>query len=280
MKIVEVNGVFEVLDEAQNVVVKTYKCEGDAKNYVAKMSSVSSVSSVKVNFPKSFSITKRFEFLSELTKMVIRNISPALIVTGEGGLGKSYSVMSELRQANLKEDEDYIIIKGFSTAKMLFRTLFENNGKLIIFDDCDSILTDKIALNILKAAVDSYDLRTVSWNAEFSLNESMPNSFDFVGRVVFISNISYDNFNQAIKSRCLNVDLQMDENDKIERMESILENILPEVPFNFKREALDFIAENKSLAQDLNMRTLEKVVKIRMSVSRDWKDLALYMLAR
>jgi hypothetical protein len=54
-------------------------------------------------------------------------------------------------------------IKGFSTAKNMFRTLYENNGSTIIFDDCDSILKDAIAINILKAALDSYDKRVITW---------------------------------------------------------------------------------------------------------------------
>ena len=37
------------------------------------------------------------------------------------------------------------MVKGYSTAKGLYRTLFENNGMVIIFDDCDSILKDDVA---------------------------------------------------------------------------------------------------------------------------------------
>ena len=39
-----------------------------------------------------FSINQRFNFLDNLTKMVIYDITPSLIVTGEGGLGKTHSV--------------------------------------------------------------------------------------------------------------------------------------------------------------------------------------------
>jgi hypothetical protein len=257
-------------------LVKTYKYETDAKNFVAKNKSTQTSS-----FTMKFSINKRFDFLDALTKMVIDNKTYSLIITGNGGLGKSYSVMQNIKKANLKEDE-YLFIKGFSTAKMLYRTLYENNGKLIIFDDCDSVLKDKIALNILKAALDSYSVRTISWNAEFSVNDSLPNSFEFTGRVIFISNLSYDDLDQAIKSRSMNVDLHMSPEDKIERMEHILKDVLPDFPYEVKRDALDLIKQYVNCIKDLNIRTLEKVTRIcGSSQSGDsWKELALYMITK
>jgi hypothetical protein len=214
--------------------------------------------------------------------MVIDNKTYSLIVTGEGGLGKSFSIKESIKKANLKEDE-YLFIKGFSTAKMLYRTFYENNGKLIIFDDCDSVLKDKIALNILKGALDSYSVRTISWNAEFPLHDSLPNSFEFRGRVIFISNLLYDNLDQALKSRSMNVDLHMSPEDKIERMEHILKDVLPDFPYEVKRDALDLIKQYLSYIRDLNVRTLEKVTRIRNAFSQSedsWKELALYMITK
>lgn len=36
----------------------------------------------------TYDINKRFEFLNQLTGLVVDGITPSLIVTGEGGLGK------------------------------------------------------------------------------------------------------------------------------------------------------------------------------------------------
>ena len=83
-----------------------------------------------------FSINQRFNFLDNLTKMVIYDITPSLIVTGEGGLGKTHSVSQSIGGAGL-ENSDYVFFKGYSTARGLYNTLYDNNGKLIIFDDCD-----------------------------------------------------------------------------------------------------------------------------------------------
>ena len=135
----------------------------------------------------TFNINQRFEFLNNLTTMVVNNATPSLIITGEGGLGKSHSVTETIKSNDLSDDE-YIFFKGYSTARGLYNTLYDNNGKLIIFDDCDSVLDDKVALNILKSALDSYEKRTISWMAKMNKNDEYPQQFEFTGRIIFISN--------------------------------------------------------------------------------------------
>ena len=148
----------------------------------------------------NFGINQRFEFLKNLTNMVICEISPSLIITGEGGLGKTYSVLETIGESFL-EKSGWVQFKGFSTARGLYNTLFDNNGKLIVFDDCDSILEDKVALNILKSALDSYDTRTISWMSKMNKSDEYPNQFNFTGRIIFISNKAKSSIDQAILSR-------------------------------------------------------------------------------
>jgi len=223
----------------------------------------------------NFGINQRFEFLKNLTNMVICEISPSLIITGEGGLGKTYSVLETIGESFL-EKSGWVQFKGFSTARGLYNTLFDNNGKLIVFDDCDSILEDKVALNILKSALDSYDTRTISWMSKMNKSDEYPNQFNFTGRIIFISNKAKSSIDQAILSRSLTVDLSMTKEEKIERMSHILENILPSYPVNVKKDALDFLSSEKS--HNLTIRSLIAVSKIRMTFQEGWRDMASYMI--
>jgi hypothetical protein len=135
----------------------------------------------------TFDINKRFTFLNQLTGLVVDGVSPSLIVTGEGGLGKTHSVMQVVNDKGLEKSE-YVVFKGYSTARGLYNSLYDNNGKVIIFDDCDSILEDRVAVNILKSALDSYEKRTISWMARMSRGDDYPQQFDFTGQIIFISN--------------------------------------------------------------------------------------------
>lgn len=241
---------------------------------------------------KEFDINKRFDFLAQLVRMVISKTAVSLIITGEGGLGKTYTVKHQIEKKKLTEDDDYVHIKGFSTPRGLFRILYENNGKLIIFDDCDEVLDDKIASNLLKGALDSYDERRIHWITKSS-DESLPDSFDFTGTVIFISNHSKDNIPQALLSRAMNIDVSMNREEKIERMQYIISNskgFMPQYTTKVKQECLDLIKEYAEEVRELSLRSLEKVLKIRAGerdfldtedpdyVEMDWKELAKFML--
>ena len=223
-----------------------------------------------------FTINQRFEFLGNLTQMVIGGVTPSLIIVGEGGLGKTHSVTQTIK-ANDVDEDCYIFLKGYSTARGLYNTLYDNNGKLIIFDDCDSVLEDKVAINILKSALDSYERRTISWMAKMNKSDEYPQQFDFTGRIIFISNKSKEKIDEAIRTRSLTVDLTMTPDDKIERMGSILGSILPEYSIEVKKQALEFL---KTVKDDvsLNMRMLIMVTKMASTYPDTWRGLASYMV--
>lgn len=223
-----------------------------------------------------FGINKRFEILNDLAKMVILGATPSLVVTGEGGLGKTHSVKQAICRC-LLDDSEYVFFKGYSTARGLYNSLYDNNGKVIVFDDCDSVLEDKVALNILKSALDSYDEREITWMAKMNKSDDYPSKFKFTGRIIFISNKKKESIDQAVLSRSLVVDLSMTADDKIERMRHILSAVLPEYSMNVKIQALDFLSEVKDKAQ-LNMRTLIMVTKIADSFPDKWRDMASYMV--
>jgi len=240
-----------------------------------------------------FDINQRFSFVEKLVNMVAAGVQPSAVITGSGGLGKTYTVTKTLESAGYTDMSDladfqvgavvrkskcFTFVKGYSTAKGLYRTLFENNKSIIIFDDCDAVLKDETAKNLLKGALDSHGKRIISWNADFK-DEDLPRSFNFEGRVIFISNLSQDKIDQAIRSRSMMIDLSMTTDQKIARMEHIAmsEEFLPEYSKVQKQDALSLIREIKDEVKEISLRTLISVTKIRAS-NDDWKDLATYML--
>jgi hypothetical protein len=241
-----------------------------------------------------FDINTRFGFVEKLVTMVASGVQPSAVITGEGGLGKTYTVTKTLEAHGYKDISDladfevgsiintrkcFTFVKGYSTAKGLYRTLFENNKSIIVFDDCDAVLKDPVALNLLKGALDSYGKRIISWNADMR-DDDIPKSFNFEGRVIFISNMSQDKIDQAIRSRSMMIDLSMTTNQKIDRMEHISksEEFLPEYDKSVKADALALIRAIKDDCKEISLRTLIAVAKVRASNPTDYKDLATYML--
>lgn len=242
---------------------------------------------------EKFGINERFSFVEKLVNMVAAGVQASAVVTGEGGLGKTYTVVKTLEAAGYKDISDladfqvgtivntrkcFTMVKGYSTPKGLYRTLFENNKSVIVFDDCDAVLRDPVALNLLKGALDSYGKRIISWNADMR-DEDLPRSFEFTGRVIFISNMTHEGIDQAIRSRSMMIDLSMTATQKIERMETIAKSpeFMPEYDKNYVTDALQLIREIQADCKEISLRTLIAVTKVRAS-NKDWKDLATYML--
>lgn len=240
-----------------------------------------------------FGINSRFGFVEQLVGMVADGVQASAVITGEGGLGKTYTVTKTLKDKGYTDISDlaefqvgsvvsmrkaFKMVKGYSTAKGLYRTLFENNKGIVVFDDCDAVLKDPVALNVLKSALDSYGKRIISWNADFR-DDDLPRSFNFEGRVIFISNLDEGKIDQAIRSRSMMIDLTMTLDQKIERMETIsmMDEFMPEYDKVIIKDALDLIREVKDDAKEISLRTLIAVSKVRAS-NDNWKDLATYIL--
>ena len=240
-----------------------------------------------------FTINERFGFVGDMVRMLSNGEQASVVVTGPGGLGKSFTVTQALRDCGLRDMsvlDDYevgapvprnafITVKGYSTPKGLYRTLYENRNSVIVFDDCDSVLKDPVSLNLLKAALDSYSKRIISWRADIR-DEDLPTAFEFKGRVVFISNLSSTQLDQAIISRSMAVDLSMTSAQKIERMRFLLnsDGFMPDYDKVHKSEALSMIESVKDKVKELSLRTLIQVTKIRKAAGTNWKNLAEYTI--
>lgn len=260
------------------------------KNYLANQAEQVLVKSVE----SRFTINERFGFVSDMVAMLAKGDQASVVVSGPGGLGKSYTVVDALAKCGLKDistlddlaigtrinaTKSFRVIKGYSTPKGLYRTLYENKDGVVVFDDCDSVLKDPVSLNLLKAALDSYDRRIISWRADIK-DEDLPTTFEFKGRVVFISNLPSEALDQAIISRSLAVDLTMTPEQKIDRMRYLLDQpgFMPDYPKQYKVDALDLIGGLVDKVKELSLRTLIQVTKIRKSAGARWKDLAEYAI--
>ena len=141
-------------------------------------------------------LTKRFETLDRMVSAVIRGVLPSLIISGPAGLGKSYPLRKALAEAQARDETQHVdIVSGSISAAGLYEALWNaKDGGVLMLDDCDDVFKDFEALNLLKAALDSGGTRTISWRKQSNWLKlaDVPNSFEFKGRVIFISNIDFE----------------------------------------------------------------------------------------
>ena len=240
-------------------------------------------------------IAARFSILDEMADAVATSKVRAMIVSGPPGIGKSYGVEKALEKQNMFEDiagrsRRFEMVKGAMSAIGLYKKLYEHSAKghVVCFDDCDAILYDDLALNLLKAALDTTPRRTLHWNTESRtlMAEGMPNSFEFNGGVIFITNIKFDNVKskklqdhlQALQSRCHYLDLTIDSmKDRMLRIKQICRaGMLEKYAMGADTEAdlIQFIIDNKHRLREISLRMVLKIADLWKMKPEGYKQLA------
>jgi hypothetical protein len=246
---------------------------------------------------------ERFDILEDMTRAVKKGEVRAMIVSGAPGVGKSFGVEKVLAPhamlSTIADDsklKKFEIVKGAMSAIGLYKKLYEYSDKkcILVFDDCDSVLLDDIALNILKAALDTSKKRTISWNTDSRslIAEGVPNSFEYKGGAIFITNINFANIKSkklqdhlaALESRCHYIDLTIHtERDKMLRIKQIVgDGMLKDYEFTAEQEAelVEFVDANKKRLRELSLRTVLKAADLIKSFPNKWQRVAEVSLMR
>ena len=240
-------------------------------------------------------IGNRFAILDEMAEAVATSKVRAMIVSGPPGIGKSYGVEKALEKQNMFQDiagdkRKFEMVKGAMSAIGLYKKLYEfkDKGCVCCFDDCDAILYDDLALNLLKAALDTTPKRSLHWNTESRTlqNEGMPNSFEFSGGVIFITNIKFDNVKskklqdhlQALQSRCHYLDLTIDSmRDRMLRIRQICGiGMLKKyaMPKETEEELIQFIYNHKHKLREISLRMVLKIADLWKMAPDKYQQLA------
>src|SRR5210317_1837418 len=240
-------------------------------------------------------LRERFSILEDMTRACKKGDVRAMIVSGPPGVGKSFGVEKVLGKHDLvatlgERPAKYQVVKGAMSAIGLYCKLYNYADKdnVLVFDDCDSILQEDLSLNILKAALDSKKNRTIHWNTDsFKLrNEGVPDSFEFKGSAIFITNIKFENVKSkkmrdhlaAIESRCHYIDLTIDsEREKMLRIKQIVgDGMLAKHALDEEthERVVDFIDINKKRLRELSLRSVLKVADLAKAFPDRWEAMA------
>lgn len=244
-------------------------------------------------------IRHTFDMYERSAQSVIGGFMRGLIVSGPPGIGKSHGVMQMLKYPTkdtmralsgegTNNSVDYEIISGSSSAVGLYMKLYDFRypNSVLVFDDCDEIFANEESLNLLKAALDSSEERTISWNKKSrTLQENdVPNSFDFNGSIIVLTNIDFERARNSLRkhldamiSRCHYVNLEVTTNrDKILRVKQIVRDGMLE-KYGFEdgeeEEIIKYMEENADYLYDISLRMVTKIADL-VAEFADWRDLA------
>jgi|TARA_B110000908_G_scaffold163693_1_gene210578 hypothetical protein len=237
-------------------------------------------------------LEETMEDIYQISRRVGAGAFTSLFISGRAGTGKTYNVERALKDEGLTEGDDYVLVSGAASVIMMYKKFYQYRNGTLVFDDCDAVFRDENGRNLMKAALDTKAVRKISYlkkttavfdpkdfendpEGEFNALENgiVPNTFEFAGRVIFISNLSKDKADPdgAIRSRSILIDVNPDDATLMERMKTLLPYLEPtDMALKDKEEIFDFMKE----AKDISMRTFVKAAGFKMAGLGNWKRMA------
>lgn len=181
----------------------------------------------------------------------------ALYIAGKAGMGKSSSLVPYLEASGKR----FKVYKGRISAPTLIEVLWRHSSydpmDIIVFDDCDSVISGTDTINIMKSVMEMGPKRIITnpkvsnihdenyfreedeevgtpvefadfgmaQNTEVELPRTKaPSEFELLPRIILISN--KEQVDKAIMSRCLVVKFNFTEDQVWDLIEANIENIL------------------------------------------------------
>ena len=199
-----------------------------------------------------------FQDIEELTKLIAMGKWKSLIICGMGGIGKTYHVKDITLPRELgSEGDKWTYHSGPKAAPWAFyKTTFLERNKIIVWDECDSLLKNGDIIMMLKPTLDTSGDNAMEYmsgtrnmvglsqqeiidysnfvdeeirnGAEITMGREksgfvkLPSKFYFTGGMIFISNMRANELEEALLSRSLFVDVYLSATDAEKRVETIL----------------------------------------------------------
>jgi hypothetical protein len=202
-----------------------------------------------------------FKDYENIISILLNSEKKGLIVFGEKGKGKTFNTIRILE----KTKKDYELVKGHITSYQLYRKLYENSNRIVVFDDVVGLLNDKDKISILLGALEK--LGKVEWIT--SRNDlDLPRAFNFNGKIIIILNrIDLNNeFQEAIFDRCIPFQFDIPRKTMLE-MISILATKRDNIPL----EIVEWLHKNKL---DITFRDYEMLRDIYRFDKDNWQKIA------
>jgi hypothetical protein len=248
--------------------------------------------------PRKVAYEEALKHLEILVGLVIRGVSNALFITGRGGTGKTQTVEEVLSKAGMRDGNGYYKNTGTASPAGIYTTLYDHKDEIVVFDDCDTALADQEGRNQIKSATDTKQIRKMSWNKRSSVivppdqivepddgsrptNDNgapiYPNSFEFEGKIIFISNMMLNKLDPdgAIRTRGFIIEIDPSDAELIDYMEKIAHKIRLNNGAKLSQDELDSVIDiirNCPSKADINLRKLVRG----LNVKADMKDDPMY----
>lgn len=172
-----------------------------------------------------------YEQLREISARFSEGRLDRLLIVGSPGLFKTETVKKSM-------DDAFLYLRGRSSPISLYEQLYRGSSKPVVIDDCEVMMGDKNAQEILRDLLETCDCKTISWRTQSHLlkDKGLPTSFSTFSTCCIIANgIGKGRVWEAILSRVMFVEFEPAWEQVLGYMESWFED----------KEILEYVRANQ-----------------------------------
>lgn len=205
--------------------------------------------------------------IQQLIKVLLNSEINGLLLIGESGISKSYTVEGYLTELK----KEYDTIKGHITPLQLHNYIFESSKEVIVFDDVIGLFQTPLSIGWLTSALETRKVRTANYHSTSKLLTA-PEKYEITKKFIIILNEMPTNI-QALISRCYTYDITISLSEKVELLKefALKNNISGELT-----EYIITIMQDKKYL-DIDIRTLLKLNWIYKNCE-NWRETILLEL--
>jgi hypothetical protein len=223
------------------------------------------------------SFEKKLTMIRTLVDSVALKYSPGFFLYGSGGIGKTFTVTDQLQENGLP----WQMLNGDLTAAGLFDFMSIYRDQVLVLDDMEFLLSNKVAVSYLRAA--TWGNRTVTKTIK---NKRF--KFQFSGGIIILSNepIGRSNILLALAQRLQPYEFEPSDEELLAMMNKIAYTCPHGLSTDSCQAVLKFLIANLNIISDtrLNLRIYMNALNARLMFEKGdsqvhWKDLIACQLS-
>lgn len=304
----------EAQDELEERIEKSVAEETEKVKKTATRKAVPATITKKTRVIKSrlertaaLPVNDRLDTMESLMRGVFLGTLYTVYINSGPGIGKTHAVMKIIKELGLKEDVDYIHIKGSVSAYGLYKVCVywdgiarqrkedakKKDGKTeqgkgkrktytptIILDDVSG--KGEQYDQLMKGLGDSYPVRTLTWltdkasmDPEEVKKGKLPHKVDYTGGVIILSNDPIKKIDKPLMDRSMFLHIEVTDEEMIERMRTIASGpkFQPDMDPKLKLKVLEWICSDAYEGSERSMRTLVKACQLAQADPKNWRNL-------
>ncbi|MCH5167393.1 MAG: ATP-binding protein [Erysipelotrichales bacterium] len=219
-----------------------------------------------------------FKHMYAYVNSVVKGLQPGVILCGAPGIGKTYTVLTQLKSKGYINGQNLDIIKGKCTPRQLYLSMYthKDKGEMIVIDDADALVGPRApedVINILKGALDSSTDdeggRLVSYRVTGDLKDDegvpVPKTMSYAGSVIVITNYSVGQLDTALRNRVFTQSLDFTTQQLLDRIKKIMPAIDPgKLSAKSKIQAYEYLTElaDKGADMEISIRSFATCARI------------------